>query len=161
VGCAPNTIKRYIDLLEALFIIFRVTPYHRNIARSLLKEPKIYFYDTGMVIGGEGVLYENLVAISLLKHLNAIEDQKGKRTALHTLRTKEKKEVNFLMTVDGEPVTMIEAKLADTEIHPALGYFHQKYHLPAIQLVKNLRQEQTVGTIALRRAYDYLRSLVL
>jgi uncharacterized protein len=76
-----------------------------------------------MVVGSEGVLYENLVAISLLKHLNAIEDQKGQRTALNSLRTKEKKEVDFLMTVEGEPVTMIEAKLADTQIDPDLGYF--------------------------------------
>ena len=40
VGCSPNTIKRYIEIFEALYIIFRVTPYHRNIARSILKEAK-------------------------------------------------------------------------------------------------------------------------
>ena len=67
VGCAPNTIKRHIEIFEALYIIFRVTPYHRNIARSIHKEAKIYFYDSGMVVGNEGVRFENLVAISLLK----------------------------------------------------------------------------------------------
>jgi len=74
VNCSPNTIKRYIEIMEALFIIFRVTPYHRNIARSLLKEPKIYFYDTGMVKGDEGLKFENMAAVCLLKHLNGIED---------------------------------------------------------------------------------------
>lgn len=43
-----GTVKRYVEILEALFIVFRVTPYSKNIARSLLKEPKIYFFDTGL-----------------------------------------------------------------------------------------------------------------
>ena len=46
VGVSPNTVKKYIQILESLFIIFKVTPYSRNIARSVLKTPKIYFYDT-------------------------------------------------------------------------------------------------------------------
>jgi len=33
----PNTIKRWLQLLENLYVIFRVTPYHKNIARALLK----------------------------------------------------------------------------------------------------------------------------
>lgn len=40
---APKTVKEWIELLEELFLVFRVTPYHRHIARSILKEPKIYF----------------------------------------------------------------------------------------------------------------------
>jgi predicted AAA+ superfamily ATPase len=43
VGISPNTVKKYIQILEALYVIFRVTPFSHNIARSLLKEPKIYF----------------------------------------------------------------------------------------------------------------------
>jgi len=46
--CLKKSIQ-YIQILESLFIIFKVTPYSRNIARSVLKTPKIYFYDTGMV----------------------------------------------------------------------------------------------------------------
>ena len=49
VGVAPNTVKKYIEILEALYIVFRVTPHSRNLARSILKQPKIYFYDTGLV----------------------------------------------------------------------------------------------------------------
>ncbi|MCD6055904.1 MAG: hypothetical protein K0R12_866 [Gammaproteobacteria bacterium] len=40
---SPNTVKKYIAILEALYIIFRVTPFSKNTARSLLKEPKVYF----------------------------------------------------------------------------------------------------------------------
>ena len=159
VNCSPNTIKRYIEIMEALFIVFRVTPYHKNIARSLLKEPKIYFYDTGMVKGEDGLLFENMVAVCLLKHLNAVEDYEGRRAQLHYLRTKEKKEVDFVLAVEDKPVTLLEVKLADSDISPALRYFHRKYNLPAVQIVKNLKHEQVVDTIEIRRAGDFLRQL--
>ena len=159
VNCSPNTIKRYLEIMEALFIIFRVTPYHKNIARSLLKEPKIYFYDTGMVKGENGLLFENMVAVCLLKHLNAVEDYEGRRAQLHYLRTKEKKEVDFVLAVEDKPVTLLEAKLADSGISPALKYFHRKYNLPAVQIVKNLKHEQVVDAIEIRRADNFLLQL--
>ncbi len=159
VNCAPNTIKRYVEILESLFIVFRVTPFHRNIGRSLLKETKIYFYDTGMIKGDEGARLENLVAMSLLKHLNFTEDNKGKRCALQTLRTKEKKEVDFVMVEDDEPKLIIEVKLSDTKISPSLRYFHKKYGLEAAQVVKNINDERMVNGIQLRRAESFLREL--
>ena len=159
VNCSPNTIKRYIEILEALFILFRVTPYHKNIARSLLKEPKIYFYDTGMVKGGNGHRFENMVAVCLLKHLNAIEDYEGRQAQLYYLRTKEKKEVDFALAVEDKPVVLIEAKISDQTISPSLKYFHRKYSLPAVQLVKDLKHEHIEDNIEIRRAGDYLRHL--
>ena len=149
----------YIEIFEALYIIFRVSPYHRNIARSIQKEAKVYFYDNGMVLGDAGIRFENLVAVSLLKHLNAIEDYKGKRTSLKTLRTKEKKEVDFVLVVEGKPVSMLEIKLSDSEISPTLRYFYKKYRIPAIQLIKNLRLERIEDGIEIRKAYQYLRNL--
>ena len=53
-----------------MYIIFKVVPYHRNIARPILKAPKYYFYDTGQVVGDFGVKLENLVACSLLKEID-------------------------------------------------------------------------------------------
>ncbi|MBN1869714.1 MAG: ATP-binding protein [Candidatus Omnitrophica bacterium] len=159
VGCAPNTIKRYVEILEALFIIFRVLPHHRNIARSLSKEPKIYFYDTGMVVGDEGIRLENLVAVSLLKHLNYIEDNQGQRCELRTLRTKEGKEVDFLTTVNDLPEMMIEVKLSDSRLSAPLRYFHEKYSLSATQVVKNLSVERMAGDIKICRVFNFLKSL--
>jgi len=161
IQCAPNTIKRYVEILEALFIVFRVTPYHRNIARSLLKEPKIYFYDTGMVKGGVSRRLENLVAVSLLKHLNAIEDYQGRKARLHYLRTKEKKEVDFALLIENEPLILIEVKLSSDDLSPSLVYFHKKYRLPAIQLVKNLRHEQSKDDISIRSVFRFLGSLMM
>ncbi len=159
VNCAPNTIKRYVEILESLFIVFRVTPFHRNIGRSLLKEPKIYFYDTGMVRGDEGIRLENLVAASLLKSLDSTEDTKGKRCLLQSLRTKEKKEVDFVMVEDDQPKLIVEVKLSDAGISSSLRYFHKKYGFKAAQVVKNLHNERMVDGIQLRRAADFLREL--
>ena len=56
---SPTTLGKYLEILEALHIAFTVRPFHRNIARALLKEPKVYFFDTGLVepgAGGEGAL---------------------------------------------------------------------------------------------------------
>ena len=156
-----NTIKRYVEILEALFIIFRVTPYHRNIARSLLKEPKIYFYDTGMIKGDEGVRFENLIACSLLKHLNAIEDYEGRRAELKYLRTKEKKEVDFALVVEDRPITLVETKLSDATVSSTLKYFNRKYGFPAVQVIKNLRQERISDSVELRKGVNFLKTLKL
>ncbi len=161
VNCAPNTIKKYVGVLESLFIVFRVTPFHRNIGRSLLKEPKIYFYDTGLVLGDDGIRLENLVAVSLLKHLDWLEDSKGIRCSLKTLRTKEKKEVDFVMVEDDEPKLIVEVKLSDTGISPSLYYFHKKYNLEAAQVVKNSNIERMVEGVQLRRAQNFLKELSL
>lgn len=159
VGVSPNTVKRYINIFEALFIIFRVKPYHRNIARTLRKDSKAYFYDTGMVIGNHGARFENLVAVELKKHLDAVEDTQGKRTALHFLRTKEKKEVDFVLTVNGEPQVLLEAKLSQSSINRDLLYFHKKTGLPALQVVKNTSLERVEKGVEIHRADRYLSKL--
>ena len=40
---SPHTVKQWIGMLESLYILFVVTPFHRNISRSLIKQPKVYF----------------------------------------------------------------------------------------------------------------------
>ena len=48
-------IERYLDILQALFIVFTVQHWHRNIARAIMQSPKVYFFDTGLVRGDQGV----------------------------------------------------------------------------------------------------------
>ncbi len=139
VNVSPNTVKKYIQLLEALFIIVRVTPFHKNIARSLLKEPKIYFFDTAMVENNDGARLENFAAISLLKSLYTKNDCEGAEYKLHYLRTKDGKEVDFAIINDGNIEKIIEIKQGDTNIHPSLAFFHKKYNFPATQIVYHCR----------------------
>lgn len=161
VAVSPLTVKKYIEILEALFIVFRVTPYSRNIARSLLKEPKIYFYDTGLVQGDEGAQLENLVAVSLLKDVYARTDYCAEERGLHYLRTKDGVEVDFALTLRGEIDSMIEVKLSDGSPSKSLISFHEKYQYPAIQVVKRLRHEHHSKGIQVLDAKKFLAGLFL
>lgn len=161
VGVAPNTVKKYVDVLEALCVIFRVSPLHRNLARSLLKMPKAYFFDTGMVQGDEGARFENLVAVSLMKHVSAKTDHQGQRHQLFYLRTKEGREVDFCLAREQAPELLVEAKLTDAMPDRTLRAFAVKLGVPAVQLVLELRKEQREGPVELRRADAFLRELYL
>jgi predicted AAA+ superfamily ATPase len=157
---SPNTIKRYIEILESLCIIFFVRPFHANIARSILKEPKVYFYDTGYVSGDEGIRLENTVAVCLLKHLQYINDTTGKELSLGYLRTKEGKECDFALYDKKKLETMIEVKLSDNTLSPGLVYFKIKFpDSKAVQIVHNLRQEENRNGIAIARASRWLSEL--
>ena len=56
LAVSPVTLKKYLDILEALYIVFVVRPYHDNIARAVLQSPKVYFFDTGLVEGDEAAV---------------------------------------------------------------------------------------------------------
>jgi len=161
VGASTTTVIKYIQILEALYIVFRVTPYSRNIARAVLKEPKIYFFDNGLVEGDEGMRFENFAALSLLKHVLAKADYKGDNFELKYLRTKDGREIDFCITEDNRIIEAIEVKNRDSSISSNLAYFCRKYKLKGTQLVKELKREKTFGSVSVRRAHPYLRSLIL
>lgn len=161
IAISPHTVKKYIDILEALYIVFRVTPFSKNIARSLLKEPKIYFFDTGLVKNDEGARFENLIAVCLLKHVYAKTDYLAEPYTLHYLRTKEGREVDFALVKDDVIEQLIEVKLTNHDVNKSLYYFHEKYHLPATQIVKNLRHSRLVDQIQVIDALHYLTSLFI
>jgi uncharacterized protein len=161
VAISPITVKKYIQILEALFIVFRVTPYSKNIARSLLKEPKIYFFDTGLVQGDEGVKLENLIAVGLLKHVYGVVDYKALNYDLHYLRTKDKQEVDFALVCDDRVQKIIEVKLADNQISKPLLNFNNKYGYEAIQLVKSLKNEYQHLNIKVLKADTFLKKLFM
>ncbi|MFA5995243.1 MAG: ATP-binding protein [Patescibacteria group bacterium] len=162
VGVSPTTVRKYIQILEALYIIFRVTPFTRNIARSLLKEPKIYFFDNGLVNGDVGAKFENMVAVCLLKYIYSRSDYQGQRVTLHYLRTKEGKEVDFCISKNHVIEQLIEAKNNTSNIDSSLHYFSHKYNLPATQLIKEAKREYKVNErITLRDARKFLGELII
>ena len=159
LAIAPNTVKRYIEILDALYIVFRVQPHARSIARSLNRQPKLYFYDTGLVKGDEGQRLENMVAGCLQKHLFLLEDRDGIPRTLRYLRTKEGKEVDFVLVEENRPTLMIEVKTSDRELAPGLAFFHDRYAIPGVQLVGDLRVESETRGLAILRALDWLKQL--
>ena len=161
VAISPHTVKKYIEILEALYVIFRITPYSKNIARSLLKEPKIYFFDNGLITHNEGAKLENLVAVSLLKHVYAKIDYQAENYALRYLRTKDGKEVDFALVKDNCIEQIIEVKNSSSDVDKSLVDFSRNYGLSAVQLVKNLRQEYMAQNIKVMKVASYLASLFL
>mgnify|MGYP001827384950 FL=1 len=137
---SPNTIQSWLKLLEDLYVIFRVTPYHKNIARSILKEPKFYFYDNGMVMGDDGIKLENLVACALLKEIHRCQDVEGENCRLHYVRNKDGQEIDFLVTRANKPERLIEVKWADSSLSPHFKKFFPRAQLKRVQVVGELKQ---------------------
>lgn len=161
--CSDKTVKSWLTLLENMYILFRVSPYHKNIARTLLKAPKYYFYDTGQVVGDEGVKLENLTACAMLKEIHYRQDCFGERYDLHYLRTKDGKEIDFLVTRDEKPLLMLEVKLSDHHRSPNFDLFAKYFpKTRKIQIVKDAGREKTFpdGT-EIRLAHNWLADLAL
>lgn len=139
-----KTIKKWLQILEELYIIFKVTPYSNKISRSLLKEPKYYFYDCARIENNDGAKLENIVANALLKELHYLQDIYGATTKLHFLKTRDGKELDFLIVINNKPAYIIEVKMSDDE--PAKSFLHfGKFikNTTNIQLVKNLSREKS------------------
>lgn len=148
-----------MDILESLHVIFLVRPFHANLARAVLKEPKVYFFDSGLVQGDEGVKFENTCAVCLLKHAYFLQDAKGEMVDLHYLRTKDKQEVDFAVSRNGKLEQLIEVKL-DISLSSALKYFVKKCPgTTGVQIVHNTRQEQQFGGISIVPAGAWLARL--
>lgn len=157
---SPHTIKHWIAILENLYVVFVLTPYSKNIAKSLLKEPKIYFYDTGRVRNGEGARFENTVACALLKRCHFLEDVHGESMALHYLRDREKREVDFMTVREGAVELLVEAKWAETELAGSLRYYAEGLKpSEAIQVVRTARRRLESHGCSIVPAADWLVGL--
>ena len=138
LGVAFGTGQTWLAALERLYYLFEIRPYAGRLARALRREGKVYLYDFTR-IAEPGPRFENLVALALRKLCDAWTDFGHGDYALSYVRDKEKHEVDFLVTESGKPHALIETKLSDPSIAPALQYFHDRLR-PAhsLQLVRHL-----------------------
>ncbi len=103
------TIKRYIELLEKTFIIFRLPSLSRNVRNEIRKNKKIYFYDNGVrnaIISNftnfdlrtdKGMLWENFLVSERIKYLNYNLFYRKK----FFWRTQQQQEVDYIEEYDG------------------------------------------------------------
>ena len=131
-----RAVTHWMDVLESFYYHFRIYPYTSKKIRSLKKEPKLYLWDWSEVMD-DGRRFENLIASHLLKFVHFLAEYEGYRAELSYLRDVDKREVDFLVTIDGKPWFAVEAKLADTALSPSLGYFRDRLSIPYVyQVVK-------------------------
>lgn len=138
VGVSVATIQQWISVLETSYVAFLLPPYFRNIGKRLIKAPKIYFYDTGLVcflLGirnpqelnthpMRGAVFENLVVCDFMKH----QFNFNLNSSLYFYRDN-KKEVDLLKE-DGMNVDAFEIKVAqqdNTSFYGGLDYLRKIY----------------------------------
>lgn len=154
---APNTVKRWIEILERMYLVFVVRPYTDKLTRSISKPFKVYFFDNADVEGDEGAVFENLVATHLLKKIQFSEDYFGYRQELFFIRDREGREVDFAITKDKKIESLIEVKLSDDQISKNLTYYCEKLRpLQGLQLVANIKREYTYNKLQVLSAAHYL-----
>lgn len=123
IGVSGKTLKEWVSVLEASFIVFRLPPYFENFGKRITKSPKLYFTDTGLLcylLGIEkpeqvmrdpafGHLFENLVVIEALKaRLN-----RGLDPNLYFFRDNNRQEVD-LVYKKGRTLFPVEIKASMT-----------------------------------------------
>jgi predicted AAA+ superfamily ATPase len=99
---SDKTVKQWLQILENFYVIFKLTPFSKNIARSNLKQPKYYFYDVARVTSSEGAKFENLVACSLFKEIQFRNDCLGEEWELAYLSKKGGLEIDFAIIQEGK-----------------------------------------------------------
>ena len=158
---SPKTAKSWLEVLERMYLVFSVRPYTKSISRAVLKPPKIYFFDNGDVLSGEGSRFENLVATSLLKRLHFLEDRDGYRCELRYIRDKEGREIDFVVIKEGRLEELIEVKYSDENISKPLLYYTKRLKpRKATQIVANLKRSYDKNGIRVTDPISYFQEWI-
>lgn len=143
VNLSVKTINRYLDILEATYVNYRIYSYSNNLGNELKKSCKCYLYDLGIRNAilkdyssiqdrsDKGVLYESFVFTTLITHLES-------NMELKFWRTKEGDEVDFICSVNRQPIPIeVKSKLLKPEIPKGLKRFLSRYKSVAHAFVIN------------------------
>lgn len=135
LGVDRLTVVNYIDLLEKVFVVFRLYPFSGNQRNEITSKPKIYFYDNGIrnaIIGqflplksrsDVGALFENFFISERIKQLN----YNGFYGKVHYWRNTQKAEIDFIEIVENE-ITAYEIKYNPNKKVIFSKSFTEQYH---------------------------------
>ncbi len=110
IGADTETVKRYIELLEKTFVIFKLPSFSRNLRNELKKSRKIYFYDNGIrnallnnfspieLRNDKGALWENFLVNERMKYTH----YQGIRSNRYFWRTQQQQEIDYIEERDGK-----------------------------------------------------------
>jgi predicted AAA+ superfamily ATPase len=127
---AHETVDRWIGIFERMYYCFRIPPYGPRRVRAVKKEQKLYLWDWSLV-SEPGPRFENFMATQLLKYCHFLEDTEGYRMDLRFLRDTDKREIDFVVLRENQPVFAVECKTGEKDVSPALYYFKERTRIPA------------------------------
>jgi predicted AAA+ superfamily ATPase len=123
VGVDSKTVRSWLSILEASFLVFKLPPYFENFGKRVVKSPKYYFTDVGLLCFLLGIrepeqvshdplvgsIFENLVVMEFLK----FRWNQGRTAGLHFFRDSNDNEVDLIM-VEGRDIHAVEIKSCAT-----------------------------------------------
>jgi len=122
-GVAPNTIKTWISILEASYLVFKLPPYFENYNKRIIKSPKLYFFDTGLLCNLLGIsaaqqlethhYYGNIVENALIVDWYKKRTNAGHRPRFWFWQDQKNNEVDLLIEEQGI-LKAIEIKTSQT-----------------------------------------------
>lgn len=159
-GISQPTCKRWISILETTFIVYLLSPYHRNLGKRLIKSPKIYFIDpaiaayltrensSGSILSGAmgGAFFEGFIISETYKILRA----NNSNASLSFFRVNELLEIDLIIEKDGA-VWPIEIKKSST---PSVKFTENLMKFRALH-----KEPQKVGTPKLVCTIDEKRAM--
>lgn len=124
-----QTVGRWLEILEQLYVCFRISPYGSPKIRAVKKEQKLYLWDWSMAHEG-GARFENLVASQLLKFCHQREDIEGHGMELRYLRDTDGREVDFVVLQNRKPLFAVECKTGERAVSKHVSYFKARTPIP-------------------------------
>ncbi len=126
---SPNTVLRWIEILEAVYYCYRILPYGPPKIKAVKKTNKLYLWDWSEV-ESKGARFENFVAGQLLKYCHFIEDTQGHKMELRYLRDVELREIDFVVLKNKKPIFAVECKTGESHISKSIYYFRERVAIP-------------------------------
>ncbi len=139
LNVSHKTIANWIEVLSGVYLVFPLLPWHKNIKRSIIKEKKLYFFEWSL-LSDPGSRFENLMAVNLLRMAARFTENGLGLFDVYYIRDKEKREVDFVLVKDNEPVALFEAKVSDTSISKPGKFFSNKLNIPLFQIVQKAQK---------------------
>jgi len=132
--CAHATVQSWLEALEKVFLLFSLSPFAGKLKRSVVKEKKYYFWDWG-IHDEPGKRFENFLAVQLQRAVSAWNEWGKGEYRLMYVRTKDGRELDFVVVDQNSPLLLIECKWAEKNLGPSIVYFKERLDIPlAIQV---------------------------
>ena len=123
---AHKTMARWLDVLERVYGIFRISPFGTPRVRAIKKAQKHYHWDWSAVPDA-AARFENVVASHLHKWVHWQQDVEGHDYELRYFRDTDGREVDFVVVDGRKPMLCVEAKLGDDAVDTGLSYLRAKF----------------------------------